>query len=184
MKREPSPVHAGATQIERLWHLSLLLASVLCCSCVASTWDQLDPEYSALMPQTTRQWDADAIVGVWVCQSQARFGLPARRLTALIKPDRTARMRVDGVHAGDATWTFDGYGTWTLTPYNVTKAIADESVGQSWEPMKVRFTGSKLLFDAPMNGGLWSMGGTIKNHQVFVRADDEAAVDGALQKRF
>ena len=177
---------SSAAGKQAVWIRRFLVVAALSfmSGCVATTWDQIDPEYAAFMPKTYQDWPPDAIVGVWVCQSQDRFGLPSSRLSALIRPDHTARMRADGKDAGDATWSYDGKGTWTLTPLRVTNAVVDKRVGQKWYPMTARFTGREVLLDARMNGGLWAFGRTIRNHQVFVRADDEAAVRRAIDKKY
>ncbi len=73
----------------------LLLLSITACllgSC-GTMWNQVDPEYVALQAEVRTDWAEDDIVGVWVAQTSPRPGLPALRVTIVIKPDHTAEQR-------------------------------------------------------------------------------------------
>ena len=168
----------------RRWGQLLLLGITACLmSNCAMMWYQIDPEYKALQSKVKSNWDEKVIGGVWVAQSSARLGLPAWRITIVIKPDHTAQQRQSGMNGGTATWTYNGRGTWTITPNN-DGDVLDLAKGMFWLPMKVQYTGRYLLVDAPWNAGLYSAGGVVKNSHVFVRPDDKEAVERIMKKRF
>jgi len=166
------------------WRYLFMLSIIAClmCSC-ATMWYQVDPEYKALQPKVRTDWDANDIVGVWIAQSSMRPGLPAMRVTIVIKPDRTAQQRQSGMSGGSATWSYNGRGIWTITPNNDGN-ILDRSKGMYWLPLTLKYTGRYLLVDAPWNAGLYSAGGVVTNSHVFVRPDDKEAVQRIIKKKF
>ncbi len=143
-----------------------------------------DPEYDALLPYTGKDWPENKIVGIWVTQTQPRIGLPSRRWTALVKADHTAMIRVDGKYGGWGRWTYDGHGTWTVTPVEYTNAVANKSLGQKWLPATLRCNGRYGLLDGRFNGGVPARFGVIHGHQIFARSEDEAGVEHVLSKHY
>lgn len=169
-----------------LQNLRLLPActALLLAGCAASTWDMFDPEYDTLLPYTGKDWPANTIVGIWVTKTQPRFGLPERRWTVLCKADHSVQVRVDGKYGGDAVWSYDGHGVWTVTPRNFNAVMANKSLGMEWLPFTVRYAGRYGLLDGRLDGGVFSRGGIIHGHQLFARSDDEEAVQHVLNKRY
>ena len=177
------PPHKPRTTVLLLARLSLLLlTAVFFCGCAASTWDRIDPEYNVLLSATRKNWQEDAIVGIWQNETPDRFGHPSSRSTLLVKHDHTVRWRSDGIEGADGEWKYNGQGAWTVIWTRNT--FVNAAAGQYWLPMTLRYTGRFLLVDAPFNGGALSMGGVIKNHVVYASSDDEAALRGALNKRY
>jgi hypothetical protein len=165
-------------------NLRVIGACCLLSGCAASTWDMFDPEYETLLPYTGRDWPENKIVGVWVTKTQPRFGLPERRWTMLCRPDHTVQMRVDGLDGGDATWSYNGHGVWTITPRNFTAAMYSKAMGQEWLSFTVRYAGRYVLLDGRFNGGVLAQGGIIRGHQLLAPADDEEAVQHVVSKRY
>ncbi|MDZ4404554.1 hypothetical protein [Prosthecobacter sp.] len=180
MKTTP---HRPQPAVLRFVWLGLLLLSVsLLDGCAPSTWDRLDPEYTALLPTARTDSRENALVGIWHTQTQPRFFHPSSRYTLQFSSDNTARWRGDGMEGAYGQWNYRGHGVWTVTW--TRNAFVNAAAGQYWLPITVRHTGRYLLVDAPFNGGAFSRGGVIQNHLVYVSSNDETAMRHALNKRF
>jgi hypothetical protein len=150
--------------------------------CATTIWDQQDPEYNRLASIAQTQCHGDEIVGVWVTRTQERIGLASMRLTMLIRPDGTGRMRRDGKDLGDFTWAYNGGGLWNGTPTRIMAGMVGPD--QQFLPFTMKYAEHSLLTYSKFQAGIFGLGSVIQSRIVFARANDEAAVQQALKKRF
>jgi hypothetical protein len=142
-----------------------------------------DREYATKMASARADFGGDEVVGVWVSKVS---NLGSARFTAVFKPDGTGRERsvhtiVDG-SGGGSEWTFQwryaGNGEWQGSHYRLAKGSWMAGTASNMKTT-FRHTGRELLclkvFASPM--------GVQKHSSIYIRADDEAAVEEYLKKR-
>jgi hypothetical protein len=174
--------HQSRRRARRVFWCALLysLPAGLTPSCTLNFQDR---EYAAKMATARSDVRGDEIVGIWVSKIS---NIGSARFTVVFKPDGTGRERsahtiVDG-SSGASEWTFQwrhaGQGEWQGSHYQ--RASGSWMAGTA-KNMKTTFrhTGRELLclktFDSPM--------GVQRHSSVYVRADDEAAVEEHLKRR-
>jgi hypothetical protein len=157
-----------------------LVVAVLVPSCALNFQDR---EYAAKMAAARSDFRGDEIVGVWVSKVT---NIGSAKFTVLFRPGGTGRERsvhtiVDG-SGGGSEWTFlwryAGNGEWQGSHYRLAKGSWMAGTASNMKTT-FRHTDRELLcqktFDSPM--------GVQKHSSIYIRADDEAAVEEHLKKR-
>jgi hypothetical protein len=155
-----------------------IVVALLVPSCALNFQDR---EYAAKLAKARTDCRGDEIVGVWVSKFRS---VGTNRVTVLFRPDGTGRERTvndfmdaKGGSESALTWRYAGGGVWNQT----RKAIKQHWVTSTYTNFRIsiRYTGSELLKEEIFNTPI----GVTTAHEVFVRADDEAAVEEHLKKR-
>lgn len=115
------------------------------------------------------------IVGIWVSKFHHIISM---RRTLLFRPDGTGRERGKGgntVMEADLRWRYDGGGVWSGSGTLLNSPVA----GYYNPSFTLRYTGSELVREMSYATPV----GTTTERGVFVRAEDEAAVEQHLKGR-
>jgi hypothetical protein len=150
----------------RCWwrrHL-LLLAPVLLFGLSNCALTITDTEYFQRLLQARTDCSGQDIVGVWV--SKMVRGRSNWKSTLLIRPDGTGVLRCAG-RDSNLTWSYEDTGIW------------HHRQSQPRRAGPLRYDGQCLLMESRVLEG--NAGGDI--YFVFVRAEDEAAVEAHLRAR-
>ncbi|WP_395744767.1 hypothetical protein [Prosthecobacter sp.] len=120
----------------------------------------IDMEYARRLPNARTDCTGNEIVGVWV--SQPSYARKSRRYTLLLRPDGTGigRDTSDVFRERRITWQYTGRGVW------------QHQQGPRSGP--IHYDGQCLLLESRALDA---------THDVYVRADDEAAVEKHLNRR-
>jgi hypothetical protein len=163
--------------------MGLMVCGMLVACASSCALNFADREYATKASSARTDFRGDEIVGVWVSKVS---NIGSAKFTVLFRPNGTGRERsvhsiVDG-SGGGSEWTFQwryaGNGEWQGSSYQLATGSWMAGTARNMRTT-FRHTGRELLclktFVSPM--------GVQKHSSVYIRADDEAAVEEHLKKR-
>lgn len=143
------------------------------------------PDFAAELSRARTDCTGTEIAGMWVTSwSNLPFNSGQWRNSMLLRPDGTGKLRGQNAAMNPAgtewsvRWTYAGQGVWRIIVQGIERSGAPDFGLTQFGPRAARWTGTKLLTQGA-NSNLLVV--TSSFDEVWIRADDEAAVAEHLQ---